>query len=172
MGIAEIAVRVSERNAKAAERGIELAQENTICVQRASVVLRGGSVQLDQGEQAGFGLIFVNAGNTPANEVEVSSKAEVRARTDIPVPNIDCCVWLGGSTLGPRETLSNYAETAEPVSYEQIALMDDVGTLGLFAWGVVRYKDLFGKTRYTRFCVAWSPGTPNFGPCMVGNEAQ
>jgi hypothetical protein len=53
------------------ERAVEIAQQNMICAQRAYLSIALGSANFANGGDADFVLRVENAGNTPANDVEM-----------------------------------------------------------------------------------------------------
>ena len=172
-GIAQVTAIAAEASAKAAEQGTRIAQESAINAQRAYVMVRKATVDLRENESGKFLIEILNAGNTPARAIEVFAMAE--ARDAIPpiqvVDKVDSADWREAGVLPPRECMIRTVETSMPISPKQMKRMYDK-ELDFFAWGVIRYKDIFKETRYTWFCFVREYSTIKAGPCAVGNEVD
>jgi hypothetical protein len=164
--VSKIQAQMAQRAAGAAEQSIEIAQENTIIAHRAYLAIQSGTAGL--AEEGGiFNLSVRNFGNTPANNVVIYAKAEVRG--ELPPHEFPRAASTSGGTVPPQTTISKKVVTAGKISPEEIALLNK-GELTLYAWGVIAYQDIFGKSRQTKFCIRKIAGS-QFAPCPVGNEA-
>jgi hypothetical protein len=166
--IADTAVRIAERSAKAAEDGVKTAQENTIFAQRAYVCVTKANIQ----EGNLFTLHIENAGNTPANDVQMVCRAEVREED----PNPKLALYA------PEQHHSAIGVIAPHAFIQKLKLID--GGFGaiqqkrmqagwkLYCYGKIYYKDIFGNLRNTYFSFSQRWNNQVIGPCEQGNEAD
>jgi hypothetical protein len=161
-------VEQNERAVEAAERSLEIAQENTVYAQRAYVSISKGSVWVTE-EGGLFKMEIKNFGNTPANDVQIFSVAEVKEEP--PVLDMSSAKWTQVGLLAPQWYIERFVPTASEITTEQRRLIAN-GSLKLFCSGVIQYQDFFGQTRHTKFCFYQRFGSIRFGPCATGNEAD
>ena len=174
--VAALGVRVSERNAIAAEasanaagQAVEITRENMIYAQRAYVMFESATVEYRDDTHLAVGFSIKNFGNTPALNFRPFTRIELR--TTEPEINEEGVEWEGpGGIIPPhysRQTIRNLT-----ITLDERKQMGPGKPLRLHLWGMVKYNDIFGKEHLTKFCTVHNIGTgPRFGECETGNEA-
>jgi hypothetical protein len=157
----------NERAVTVAERSVEVAQENAIYAQRAYLSVISGEIR-----GSGFVLRIENSGNSPANDVQMKAVAEMRAGAlEAPAPGT-----AGGSYVYLGLIAPGGFFNAEVVSDVELsgAKQDELIQQGMEWWcaGVIRYEDVFRKTRHTRFCFKRHWLSDSLQPWLEGNEAD
>lgn len=158
----------NERSVRAAEQAVEVAQQNMIYAQRAYVSITSGDVNW-----ARFLLRIENSGNTPANNVEILALADVRP-APLPTPGFqepssDRFIYLG--LIAPSSYFEREVRLTTEISDEERPLIGR-GDLKLWCSGLIRYLDVFGQTRHTKFCFYQRYGNTNLQPWVEGNEGD
>jgi hypothetical protein len=143
---------------KAAERGLEIAQENTTYAQRAYVTVTAYKIITEAGSTL-LQMKIRNSGNTPAHKVRIFVAMECLEQP--PTPDNNPPNWTGIGVIAPHRLIANYIG----IKYE-----DNFGPGILYCWGVIRYES-FGHTWHTRFSFVRKQETA-FGRCEEGNEAE
>jgi hypothetical protein len=157
----------NERAVNVAERRVVVAQENAIYAQRAYLSVTNGEIK-----GSGFLLRIENSGNSPANDVQMKPIAQMRSGA-LPVPD-------PGTTGGSYVYLGLIAPSghfdAEVVSDVELsgAEQDELIKRDMEWWcaGIIRYQDVFGKTRHTKFCFSRHWLSDSRQPWIEGNEAD
>ncbi|SDS05625.1 hypothetical protein [Bradyrhizobium canariense] len=145
---------------------------------RAYFDLRGTTVEdFEVGKLPNVILQFKNVGQTPAIDVVLRMSVQVRDFVDEP-GETDPTVTPGGSksTIGRDGSLISHLRMSEPLSrYSFEAVRNDKAAF--FAWGIVRYSDVYGHRRYLRFRMAFTAknfaaGNETMETCSEGNDAN
>ncbi len=143
---------------------------------RAYFDLRSANVEnFEQGKVPKVVLGFKNVGQTPAIEVVLQMSIQVRDSGNEP-PEVDLTVFPDGSksTIGRGGSLNSRLEMSEPLSeYSFEAVKNDKATF--FAWGIIRYSDVYEHRRYLRFrmaLVAKNFATGDMETCSEGNNSN
>jgi hypothetical protein len=183
-----------QKQIKAAKRGVKIAQQNLIYAQRAYVtiarveIISAGKVALSSEEETGITssdevasfclrLKIENSGNTPANNVEIFHDFD--AREIPPTPSKDAPHWKKIGLIAPHGFSYSYGDRVydDDINWE-ILEGEDTGR-GIYCWGVLRYRDIFGQTWHTIFNYVQSPYTtsldslsPFYPSPSGGNEAE
>lgn len=161
-------VRHNERSVRAAEQAVEVAQQNMIYAQRAYVSVTNGEVNW-----ARFLLRIENSGNTPANNVEILALAEIRPSPlqtpDSQEPSSDRFTYIG--LISPGGHFEKEVRLTSEVNDQQRPLIGR-GDLKLWCSGLIRYLDVFGQTRHTKFCFYQRYGKTDLQPWVEGNEGD
>ncbi len=94
-----------------------------------------------------------NAGETPAHGViNLLSVGHSTYPLNAPLPEPDEGPNPATASLGPKATLQIEGDRPGPLS-EEIATHLRNGTLRIYVFGEIRYRDAFRVRRYTRFCI-------------------
>jgi len=115
---------------------------------------------------------IVNFGQTPAHHVQFAHEVGVRDMRESPEATAESFDWviIPGAPLAP--TMSNEKRLLlAGIPNSDMAKLHDP-KYRLFFWGIIRYRDIFRKTRYTRFAAFYSPDTKTIGTCSQGNDAN
>ena len=158
-------VAQNERAVKAAEDSVEIAQ-------RAYVMVDSASAEYYSDTLVTIYCQLMNFGNTPAKTVYVISRTEFRELEPAgwSKEGVD---WTenSGMIIAPHSALDRKAVHLQ-ISAEQLGLLSE-RKLKLYLWGLIRYKDIFGQTRYTHFRLVHHPEQgERFSYCEDGNEAD
>jgi hypothetical protein len=143
---------------------------------RAYFDLRSANVEdFEVGKVPNVVLRFKNVGQTPAIEAVLQMSIQVRDSGNEP-PEVDLTVFPDGSksTIGRGGSLISHLEMSEPPSeYSFEAVKNDKAAF--FAWGIIRYSDIYEHRRYLRFRMALT--AKNFASgvtetCSEGNDSN
>jgi hypothetical protein len=151
-----------------------------------TVVIGGATFQAPRDEDKGGNLKFgcspllVNTGRTPARNIIFKARAAIMP---IPLPqeiNLPDAPdeGVGGSILGPQQNAILQAivdEFCASKDVDFIKYANPKGGQGLYVWGRVTYKDVFGESHFTRFCqhIYWDFGDNVLGHYLPGrNDAD
>lgn len=155
---AELAISLNEKAVKAAQQSADAAQQTLIHSQRAYVTIPRGNIQKREDGSQVFQLELANSGNTPANNVHMFTIAGYEGH---PSP-VDADVGKQPIYIGLIAPGCSMIRNSRVVGL--VAVPEDA----LRCFGVVRYNDVFGHTRETKFCVVQDRSeAPSFGPCPV-----
>lgn len=167
------ALAIAQRNADAAARQVEVAQETAKRQLRAyiSVVSISQMKPPTVGEAFSSKVKFVNHGRTPAHNVVVQAVVIAQRLphsgdgfTFINDPT------LAASTQGPTVDFNAIVKANEPLGEELHALLTNGGA-AVFCIGLIRYQDAFGETHVTGFRMVRDESGV-FNHCQGGNEAD
>jgi hypothetical protein len=165
------------KQAKALDKQIKATKEGTIYAQRAYVYAKIGEVASD--DTFDVVLLIENSGNSPANNVRISYKAQFKD-TD---PHKDCGDWdsfrdprFRPRPIGVLPPKIHFPETIyhRPVpTPEQLRKYYQRGW-NFHCWGEILYDDVFGNEWYTSFAfyVTAIGGQSVIMPGLTGNEAK
>jgi hypothetical protein len=130
---------------------------------RAYVSVGWGSIATSQGEShpGGFQVRVLNHGQTPA--IRASTSAQLKILTKDELNSFDFPEWLDGDETGdtilhPDKLLTLRSHNIEPRLTDDEWRFVERGTddegreLWLCCWGVSRYRDVFRKQHWTRYC--------------------
>jgi hypothetical protein len=160
---------MAQRAADAAVVNTEIAQKSMVYAQRAYVSIESISILTGTIAREGFFFYVKNFGATPANDVQIFVAVEVSEKPS--TQDIDSVKWIQIGLLAPQGRVSQTIHIADPMTPEQrIALQQ--GKSKFYCSGVIRYKDIFGEARQTKFCFRQIPRSADVGPCEGGNEAD
>jgi hypothetical protein len=144
-------------------------------------VTNAGIDNFGQGVVPRLAYKYMNTGQTPAYKVIAVSAIIIRKRNDLsPFPNPkDTPTYTVGEhsklALGPQMFLNSSPNLANtPLTADEIKGIID-GTLTLYFFGEIKYRDGFGEDRFTRF--RYSYGKKNVGGrglnvTAEGNETE
>lgn len=149
-------------------RSIEIAQDSMVYAQRAYITITKGEIVGTPNDPL-FQLKIENSGNTPAYDIQVARMVEVK--DSAPAIEANWTTWSKCGLIAPKGFVHLLVPTTDAMTEEQGRLLE-AGNLQLYCWGEVRYRDIFGKTRFTKFCFSGRPVVGHFGPCTSGNEAD
>jgi hypothetical protein len=156
----------NERAVKAAEDGVEIGQ-------RAYVLIPSAKPEFNSDRHIMVEFEIKNYGNTPANYVQVSYRLEV-LESDPESLNETIIDWESprSSIIAPHSPHPVPYRIQLNISPEQRRAYN-VKEFRLYFWGIIRYRDIFGKVHHTRFRRVHFPGQgAQFGDCKGGNEAD
>jgi hypothetical protein len=122
-------------------------------------------------------MIIENSGQTPAYDVHSNTNI---CAADFPFSGLPPLTYVPGAgsrnVIHPRQTFTTTAESDSVLSAEDLRSAMEGTTKRLYLYGEVRYRDIFGEARYTRFRLMSPPGLAHpratFGFCHEGNEAN
>jgi hypothetical protein len=121
---------------------------------------------------------FKNVGQTPAFDVVCKLSTQIRPIDDEP-PAVDIdlrSATASKGTIGRDGTLTTHLECSTLTKHFFTAVKD--GEAALFAYGIIRYRDIYARNRYLRFRMALleqnlSPeGEGIMATCSGGNDAD
>lgn len=147
---------------------LESAREHAIYTLRAYVNIR--SVVASFPRQ--ILMEVVNFGQTPAHHVQFAHKVAVRSIKENPEASLETFDWatIPGAPLAPTMSIEKHI-ALWGIPDADIAKVNDP-KYRLFIWGIIRYTDVFRKTRYTQFAAFYSPESKKIGTCSKGNAAN
>lgn len=154
----------NRRAIKATERGVEVAQQNMIYAQRAYITITDGEI-IRPIRDLLFKMTIRNSGNTPAYDVQVARKVDIPEI--LPDPNTDWQTWSRVGLIAPHGEIEMFAPALNNVTNQQEQLIA-MGRLKTYCWGMICYRDIFGKTRYTKFCFSDRLGEAVSGHAKAG----
>jgi hypothetical protein len=155
-----------ERQARYTEHSVKSARRHAIYTLRAYVNIR--AVLPDFPKQ--ILLEIVNFGQTPAHHVQFAHKIAVRPARENPEAVPESIDWaIPGVPLAPSMSIEKSLPLSG-ISEADIAKLSDP-QYRLFIWGAIRYKDIFRRTRYTRFAAVYALESKKLGTCSKGNDA-
>jgi len=158
---------VMERQGNEIERQSEQAREHAIHTLRAYISIR----VVVPAYPKQILVEIVNFGQTPAHHVQFAHRVAVRDMRESPDAREQEFDWglLPGAPLAP--TMSNEKHLLlGGIPDSDMAKLHDP-KYRLFFWGIIRYRDIFRKTRYTRFAGFYSVEHKVIGTCSSGNDA-
>jgi hypothetical protein len=132
-------------------------------------------IQLEQGKRAQARLVFVNAGNTPAYNAKFYTHIELR---EAPLPdNVPNLIVIGGQPASQNIVAANGGERIQTVETTADLMADAIKRIQLgdsrfYVWGIATYEDIFGRKRWTRFCLVQPRNSMKLDSCGNNNEAD
>jgi len=127
---------------------------------------------LKVGEPPIAALTLMNKGNTPAIGVRIRSTLEIR---DIPVPNPAPPVAVFGNIsvpiIAPHSEAASFVPRRAALSQAEL---NDIGAMPrsrkqIYIWGVLEYRDVFGKPHNTGYCFVYQFDSTHFAACEHSN---
>jgi hypothetical protein len=186
----ERSVAETARSAAAME-GVSKSLESTVKVSSETLqglrkqmrayltVVVGGGIPQNRESNLKFDArpLLVNAGPTPARNVLYRIKAAI---LPIPLPrDFDDTVWTekeeGGNMMGAHQNAQMMGVVEDYVPEDQIEDIKTGNGVGMYAWGIVTYEDVFGDNHTTKFCqrLTWLNDGNVFGYYIPGrNDAD
>lgn len=160
--------RETERQSKLTEQTIKSNRRHTIYTLRAYVNIR--VVVPAYPDEILLGI--ENFGQTPAHKVQFASAIRVKPSLEVPEAIIETLRWYDeGVTMPPGLQVEKRLRIGK-LSDEDVRLLNSGdGSHKLFVWGAIRYRDIFRRNRYTRFCIAYRVDTKTLESCPDGNDA-
>jgi hypothetical protein len=156
-------------SAQAAQNSVATLRERTAMQMRAYVaVVIGGGVYQERDKSLRFEAkpIMLNTGHTPAHDVGFQAVAAIMAVPldddfDFPLPD----EIRGAAPLGPNQTFIMSAIVPDYIDDAEIDNIKKGIGKALVVWGIVKYRDVFGEERQTRFghAVTWLPNGNIYG---------
>jgi hypothetical protein len=143
---------------------------------RAYFDLRRATVEdFEVGEVPNVVLRFKNVGQTQAIDVVLQMSIQVRDFGNEPDESDPIAITGGSkSAVGRGGNLVSHSKMGEPLSRYSFEAVRD-GKAAFFAWGIIRYSDIYGHRRYLRFRMALTPqnfATGDMETCSEGNDAN
>ncbi len=142
-------------------------------------VVVGGGIPQNRESNLKFDArpLLVNAGPTPARNVRHRTKAAI---LPIPLPeDFDDTIGVereeGGNMMGAHQNAQIMGVVEDYVPDDQIADIKIAKGVGVYAWGIVTYEDVFGESHTTKFCqqLMYLPEDKVFGYYIAGrNDAD
>lgn len=164
----EVATHIAN-SVEAARDSVAALRERTAQQMRAYLtVIVGGAFYQEQAKNVRFqGLpLLLNTGHTPAHKVSYVAAADV-----LPVPLPDDFTFpltddfTGASVAGAQQNIQLFALVEHFVDESEVPDIKIAKGKALYAWGIVRYEDIFGESHVTKFCqlITWLPNGNVFG---------
>ena len=144
------------RAANAAKKSADTAEQTLHLTQRAFVDIRNWGLIATIGSKPRLTCQIVNTGHTVAKNVRMEGDVQIRT---VPLPDIP--VWPGYKDSGPGQVIGQNGIRTSTVDGDDILTQEAMTQLNngtphrLYAWGRVRYEDVFNKTQYTSFAFWW-----------------
>jgi hypothetical protein len=144
-------------SAQAAADSVATVKERTALQMRAYLgMVVGGAVYQDREKNLRFEAKpnVVNSGSTPAHDVRYAATAAI---LPVPLPpDFDLPPATvrsdAGAMVGPRQESIISAVVSEYVDDSLVSDIKRGNNKGLFIWGFVTYRDVFGEEHRTEFC--------------------
>ncbi len=164
----EVATHIAN-SVEAARDSVAALRERTAQQMRAYLtVIVGTAVYQEEAKNTRFlGLpLLLNTGHTPAHKVSYVAAADV-----LPVPLPDdftfplTDAFKGASVVGAQQNNQLFAPVEHFVDESEVPDIKIAKGKALYAWGIVRYEDIFGESHVTKFCqlITWLPNGNVFG---------
>lgn len=119
-------------------------------------------------------ITIVNSGNSPALNTRIFSAWGVYESEPIPMPDIDQSSepTVSHTVMGARSAKQQTGPSFN-LSDEQVRLVKQQ-THYLYVWGIIKYEDIFGQGRTTKFCEVYVYYTtkPGWKYCADTNTAN
>jgi hypothetical protein len=180
----------SERQAGEVRESLRIGQETVGTMQRnaerqlrAYITIKKCRVLCEQ-RPAGLWLEWhpeiINTGQTPAYDLRCAAKAGIKPSTLPPGTDLMQEIERTGEgsqyVLGPGQMIWNAPHLNRHMSAGDLKnLKSPWPTSAFYVWGIVTYKDIFGKEHWTTFCSVadWDPsGNPLSRCAPQHNEAD
>jgi hypothetical protein len=161
---AERSAKAAETSAKAAEESSRISTEGMQLAQRAYLVPEkiafvSGVPSVNQ--VLVTSCILRNTGNSPALNVRVEDKMEIRNPVNSQAPLLYPDTKRPGLDIGPGTELkreySLHGTSAQVTQHQASAIQND--TMRLYVYGWARYNDIFGREHWTKWCYEYSRGS-------------
>jgi hypothetical protein len=169
---------LSERSAKASEASAVTSAKALHMSERAYLTTTIAlSAPFKGGEKQNFTSTILNSGRTTAVEVKIRSRAvgapkgitEEAAHT---LAYSDLSeVFASKSILAAGQQLEQIVEAQKPLTDEQVSHIAD-GSMKIYAFVSVEYKDLFDHLHHTEVCSVYDPITKRLLICAAFNKAD
>lgn len=154
---------------EAARDSVAALRERTAQQMRAYLtVIVGTALYQEEAKNIRFqGLpLLLNTGHTPAHKVSYVAAADI-----LPVPLPDDFTFpltddfKGASVVGAQQNNQLFALVDHFVDESEVPDIKIAKGKALYAWGTVRYEDIFGESHVTKFCqlITWLPNGNVFG---------
>ena len=169
---------VSDRNAAAAKRSADAAQESAshsrtmLQSRRAWVVVRDWkSTRGDRTVEPVDGRIYlINAGESPAFDVQVSHNYIFKTGAfDEEALDYNDYFEPTHGVLGPNLSMEKFITFKYGQSQKEELLED---TMTLVWYGIVRYKDIFSEEHWTKWCFEYDVRAQKFEFSLLHNSAS
>jgi hypothetical protein len=126
---------------------------------------------LEVGKKFGVRIVCKNGGQTPAHDATITAYVGARKKpaddSTFDVPALDeepSIISVGsGETISAQPDLGGIIEQQHFDAYK-------AGSIGIYTWGTVEYRDIFNKRHKTQFRAELIKG--GFSPCASGNSAD
>lgn len=152
---------------------------------RAYLIARPGNLIVDEKRRPGEYWLewhpeIVNTGQTPAYDVRVASRAQIRDEPLPPGTNLTKELDPKGTgsqgVLGREQMIWQSCNIGRGISESELKdLRSKRSGKAWYVWGVVTYRDIFGNSHSTKFCnlTDWdSQGKPMSRSAPEHNEAD
>ena len=124
-------------------------------------------------------VIIKNGGNTPAHAIRCVFRVKVlpvplSADVDLGLPDISSAAVESYGLLASQDTFYVRAWLGDFLSDQENEAIKRQQASALYAFGMIRYKDMFDEERYTEFCrvIQWDEaGKPNWVSIPGHNNA-
>lgn len=171
---AKLAAEAADKAADAAKASADIAAESAQRQLRAYVTVKETAItELAVGQTPDVVIAYENVGQTPAHDVTVKLGVKVPRLPQLeafelepPHPSDSRSVVFPGQG-------GTLAISMPPALDDDFIRKFRAGVLSIYAYGEIRYRDEFGKPRYTRFRLVHdhTRRPHHFALCPEGNEA-
>jgi hypothetical protein len=127
------------------------------------------------GELMEVTIVFSNSGNTPAYDIDTYSRAGPRKEPfqftiqEMRESGAEHGVASKGILAPNGDSTRQVFSSRFPLTEEGIEVLKD---RPYHAWGVVFYRDIFKRQRWTQFCYVWRPLVKDFEICGDCNKTD
>jgi len=167
-------LRVLHQQAKTMNKQSEIMVSQLIIGQRAWFVVKGVNYEeVKVGQGVKILISVINSGNTPVLNGTIHSNMGFREKP-VPVPmpfNVPTDAELSTIVVGPKSEMNHIIQAPVALTEEVVSLFDQK-RIRLYAWGVIKYDDVFGRPHKTEFCVVSRVGTRQMDACQNNNTAD
>ena len=112
---------------------------------------------------------FVNSGDSPALDVQIGHNYAIWHQFEEDKVDYDDYFEPTNPVLGPNLPVVRFME----FKYRDVQSRQDVleEVLTLFWYGIVKYRDIFDRERFTKFCFQYDVKNQKFELCLLHNSA-
>jgi hypothetical protein len=166
------------KSAQAAQNAVKLAQDQMRVDQRAWLGAQDSTYSIAESGPIHSSVFVTNSGRSPAVEIvckmtgitkeernairisDIIYPADLQAiKAGTLFPNTHIPLIAGGIPMDPE---------MQKIWFKNI----QSSAWGVYFFGEIQYRDIFGKEHWTHFCNAYVPDTKSGAPCAIYNETD